>query len=275
MTAAPSMTDIAPTPVVHGARIRSPLARDARRLLRVATWNIHGATGTDRVRCAQRIAAVVAELNADIVALQEVPLGGRDAPDVLATLRDATGWHAVEGPTLDTPARRYGNAVLTRWPVSASRALDLSFGSREPRGALDVDIDHAGETLRIVATHLGLRARERRAQISRLLRAFDRPDLPVILAGDINEWFVWGRALRMLVSHFRAAPAPRTFPSRWPVFSLDRIWIHPGARLVDVHAHRSALARIASDHLPLVAAIRAIDEQTLHDDSQPARAANL
>lgn len=230
--------------------------RDARRALRIATWNIHGATGTDHVRCAQRIADVVAELDTDVVALQEVPLGGRDTPDVLATLREATGWHAVEGPTLDTAARRYGNAVLTRWPVRASRALDLSFGSREPRGALEVDIDHAGETLRIVATHLGLSARERRAQIARLLRAFDRPDLPVILAGDINEWFVWGRALRMLVSHFRAAPAPRTFPSRWPVFSLDRIWIHPGERLVGVHAHRSVLARVASDHLPLVAEIR-------------------
>jgi endonuclease/exonuclease/phosphatase family metal-dependent hydrolase len=224
--------------------------------LRIATWNIHGAIGTDRVRSAQRIADVVAELDADVVALQEVPLGGRDAPDVLATLRETTGLYAVEGPTLDTNARRYGNAVLTRWPVRASRVLDLSFGSREPRGALDVDIDHAGETLRIVATHLGLSARERRAQIARLLRAFDRPDLPVILAGDINEWFVWGRALRMLVSHFRAAPAPRTFPSYLPVFSLDRIWIHPGERLVGVHAHRSALARVASDHLPLIAEIR-------------------
>jgi len=231
-------------------------ATDAQRTLRIATWNIHGATGTDGVRCARRIADVVAELDADIVALQEVPLGGRDAPDVLATLRASTDCHAVEGPTLDTAARRYGNAVLTRWPVRASRSLDLSFHSREPRGALDVDVDHAGETLRIVATHLGLSARERRAQIARLLRAFDRPDLPVILAGDINEWFVWGRALRMLVSHFRAAPAPRTFPSRWPLFSLDRIWIHPGERLVGVHAHRSALARIASDHLPLIAEIR-------------------
>jgi endonuclease/exonuclease/phosphatase family metal-dependent hydrolase len=259
MKAAPLATDLQPAPAVHPARAPSPDRRDARRVLRVATWNIHGATGTDRVRCAKRIAAVVAELDADIVALQEVPLGGRDAPDVLATLREATGWHAVEGATLDAPARRFGNAVITRWPVRASRGLDLSFGSREPRGALDVDIDHAGDTLRIVATHLGLRARERRAQIARLLHTFDRPDLPVILAGDINEWFVWGRALRMLVSHFRAAPAPRTFPSFFPVFSLDRIWIPPGERLIGVHAHRSALARIASDHLPLVAEIRPPD----------------
>ena len=73
--------------------------------------------------------------------------------DTAATplLRTATGCHAVEGPTLDTTARRYGNAVLTRWPVRASRAIDLSFGRREPRGARDVDIGHAGETLPRVA----------------------------------------------------------------------------------------------------------------------------
>lgn len=261
MNTASPVNDFPPTPVVHHASARlldAHATSDKQRVLRVATWNIHGAVGSDRVRCAQRIAAVVAELDADVIALQEVPLGGHGSPDVLATLREATGWHAVEGPTLDTAERRFGNAVLTRWPVLASRGLDLSFGSREPRGALDVDIDHAGDTLRIVATHLGLRAHERRSQIARLLRAFDRPDLPVILAGDINEWFVWGRALRMLVSHFRAAPAPRTFPSRWPVLSLDRIWIHPGERLVGVRAHRSALARIASDHLPLVAEIRPV-----------------
>lgn len=67
--------------------------------------------------------------------------------------------------------------------------------------------------------------------------------------------FVWGHALRMLVTHFRAAPAQRTFPSRLPVFALDRIWMHPADRLIDVTVHRSTRARVASDHLPLVARI--------------------
>ncbi|GAB7523951.1 endonuclease/exonuclease/phosphatase family protein [Paraburkholderia sp. 2C] len=226
------------------------------RVLRIATYNIHGAIGSDGVYMPRRIADVIAELDADLVALQEVPLGGRDAPDVLPMLRDATDMRAIAGPTLDTPERRYGNAVLTRLPVRGTRTLNLSFGKREARGALDVDIASTAGTLRIVATHLGLSARERRAQIASLIAAFDTPALPVILLGDINEWFVWGYPLRALVTHFRAAPAPRTFPSRWPVFSLDRIWMHPVERLIDVHAHRSALARVASDHLPLVARIR-------------------
>ena len=64
-----------------------------------------------------------------------------------------------------------------------------------------------------------------------------------------------GQALRMLVTHFRAALALRTFPSRFPVFALDRIWMHPADRLPDVHVHRSMFARVGSDHLPLVARI--------------------
>ncbi|NQE50695.1 endonuclease/exonuclease/phosphatase family protein [Herbaspirillum rubrisubalbicans] len=223
--------------------------------LKVATYNIHGARGTDGLFSPGRIARVLQEIDADILALQEVPLGGASQVDVLALLREATGLFAVEGPTLQSPTRRYGNAVLSRYPVLATQNIDLSFGSREPRGALDADIDCHGHMLRVIATHLGLKPAERRAQIKRLLQAFDTDQAPVILMGDVNEWFMWGRALRWLVSHFEAAPAPRTFPSRWPLFALDRIWISPRQRLLQVHVHRSPLARVASDHLPLVAHI--------------------
>jgi endonuclease/exonuclease/phosphatase family metal-dependent hydrolase len=223
--------------------------------LTVVTYNIHGAIGTDGLFAPQRIAAVLQEINADVIALQEVPLGGSAGIDVLTLLRDATGFHAVEGPTEDSPRRRYGNAILSRYPIRGTRAIDLSFGSREARGALDADIDYDGNPLRIVATHLGLQPAERREQIRRLLQAFDTDRMPVILMGDVNEWFVWGRSLRWLVSHFDRAPAPRTFPSRWPIFSLDRIWIRPRHRLLHVNVHNTALARRASDHLPLIARI--------------------
>ncbi|HEY4317305.1 MAG TPA: endonuclease/exonuclease/phosphatase family protein [Herbaspirillum sp.] len=225
--------------------------------LTVATYNIHGAVGIDGRFAPERIAAVLREIGADVIALQEVPLGGNGngSVDVLALLREATGLHAVEGPTEDNGWRRYGNAVMSRYPIAATRAIDLSFGSREARGALDADIDCHGNALRVVATHLGLRPAERREQIRRLLQAFDTDRMPVLLMGDVNEWFVWGRSLRWLVSHFKAAPAPFTFPSRWPVFALDRIWIRPRQRLLHVEVHKSALARIASDHLPLIAHI--------------------
>ncbi|MGI4984228.1 MAG: endonuclease/exonuclease/phosphatase family protein, partial [Janthinobacterium lividum] len=176
-------------------------------------------------------------------------------PDVLAFLAQRTGFHAAAGATLCSPARRYGNAVLSRYPVISQRAIDLSFGSREPRGALDADIDCQGRPIRFIATHLGLSAAERRSQVQRLLAAFDTRDRPVVLTGDLNEWFLWGRPLRWLVTHFQHTRALRTFPSRFPVFALDRIWVRPAARLVRVAVHRTAMARVASDHLPLVAQI--------------------
>lgn len=223
--------------------------------LTIATYNIHGAVGTDRRFAPNRVAAVLREVSADIIALQEVPLGGAGMPNVLKILQKATGFVAVEGYTFSVSGRRFGNAVLSRYPIVATRKIDISFGSREPRGALDADISCHGHPLRVIATHLGLRPAERHEQIRKLLQVFDTDLMPVVLMGDVNEWFVWGKSLRWLVSHFQAVPAPATFPSRCPVFALDRIWIRPRHRLVHVEVHATPLARVASDHLPLIAHI--------------------
>ena len=225
--------------------------------LMLTTWNIHGAVGHDGRFDPSRIAAVLKEINADIIALQEVPLGGRHWPNVLHTLERALGLVGVAGPTFDVGGRHFGNAILSRYPILSTRRIDLSFGGQEPRGALDADIYGHGCRMRVVATHLGLRAAERTAQVQRLLQCFDTAAMPVILMGDVNEWFVWGRPLRHLISHFQAVPAPATFPATCPVLALDRIWIRPRRRLVRVGVHRSRLARMASDHLPLLAYISA------------------
>ncbi|MGF6291717.1 endonuclease/exonuclease/phosphatase family protein [Paraburkholderia youngii] len=244
--------------LMHDPGIERPrMTLERERELRIGTYNLHGAVGTDGKFAPERVGEVLAEIDADILALQEVPLGGASSPDVLAVLQRMTGLYAVSGPTFDTPARRYGNAVLTRYPVRAVRTLDLSFRSREPRGALDADIDCNGELWRVVATHLGLASSERRAQVEQVLQSFDTPALPVILLGDLNEWFVYGRTLRRLVTHFHRATALRTFPTRFPLFALDRIWVHPGERLLRVVVHRTALSRVASDHYPLIAHISA------------------
>lgn len=224
--------------------------------LTLVTYNIHGAIGTDGKFSPARIASVLSRLEADIVALQEVPLGGERWPNVLHQLESWLPLVGVEAHTFSVGERRFGNAILTRFPVLETRRINLSLPGREPRGALDADIHCMAQRLRVIATHLGLRASERTHQIERLLEAFDSEQMPVILMGDVNEWFVWGRGLRRLVSHFRSVPAPATFPSVWPVFALDRIWIRPRHRLLSVCVHRDAEARKASDHLPLVAQIR-------------------
>ena len=95
-------------------------------------------------------------------------------------------------------------------------------------------------------------------QVRRLLDAIDATDVgaPTVLAGDVNEWFLWGRPLRWLHDHFSATPAPRTFPAGRPLFALDRIWVRPRSYLQDVRAHASELSSRASDHLPIVAQLR-------------------
>jgi endonuclease/exonuclease/phosphatase family metal-dependent hydrolase len=127
---------------------------------------------------------------------------------------------------------------------------------REPRGALDVEFDCDGRSLRLVATHLGLRPAERRAQIQRILRNVQHAQTgPLVLIGDLNEWFLWGRPLRWLHRHFKRTPAPATFPAHRPLFALDRIWVKPLQALRRIAVHKSARARVASDHLPIAAVV--------------------
>jgi len=97
---------------------------------------------------------------------------------------------------------------------------------------------------------------ERRRQVARLLGLLrDHTDTPLVLLGDFNEWFVGSPLLIRLHRRFGPMPALRTFPSRFPVFALDRIWVQPRASLLDVRVHRSPLALRASDHLPLTARV--------------------
>lgn len=223
------------------------------RCLRLATWNIHAGIGRDRRYDPGRIIAVLLELRADIIALQEVA-SLTEHGEFLGQLRTALAVHVVAGRTLTRHAGEYGNALLSRFPVKASGNIDLTVGNHEPRGAIDARVDVDGRELRVLSTHLGLRPAERRKQVRRILAALD-PDAndPVVLMGDVNEWYMWGRPVRWLRAHFRAAPAPATFPAQRPVFALDRIWARPAQRLREVTVHRSALAHIASDHLPLKA----------------------
>ena len=222
----------------------------------VATWNIHGGVGADGRYDEDRVFDVLREIRADIVALQEVASLEAHG-SFLPRLRQATGYTVVSGPTLTRTRGDYGNAVLSRFHIDKVTRIDLGIPGCEPRGALDVCLDVEGRALRIIATHLGLRPRERRAQVRRLLAAIEQGEPhATVLMGDLNEWYLWGRPVRWLHEHFRRTPAVATFPARRPVFALDRIWVHPAACLTRLARHGSRLARQASDHLPLVAELQ-------------------
>ena len=217
--------------------------------LRVATYNLHGCVGYDDARDPKRIARVIAELGCDTVGLQEVY--GLDE------LASELGMRAVAGPPFVYHGRHVGNALLTRRPVLSFRHYDYTWASREPRSLLDVEIEVGGAPLRVLVGHFGLGWRERRFQIRKLLQllhATPRHERVVILA-DINEWLPLSlRALHKLLGQ---SPGERTFPARWPLFALDRVWVHPKGALLAVEAHRTALAMEASDHLPLRAMVAA------------------
>jgi endonuclease/exonuclease/phosphatase family metal-dependent hydrolase len=223
---------------------------------RVATYNIHRAVGGDGVSDPERVGAVIEEIGAEVIALQEV-VTGRSGRELIHRLRDRLGAEAVSGVTLLRKDAEYGNALLSRYPVRRVARHDLSVRRREPRGALDVVLDAGAFELRVLATHLGLWPYERRRQVRKLLAALEAgPEVPTVLLGDINEWFLWGRPLRWLHVQFQRTPAPATFPARCPLFALDRLWVRPRAALERLAVHATPLARTASDHLPLVATLR-------------------
>lgn len=223
--------------------------------LRVATWNIHGGVGRDRRYNVRRVIDVVRELDADVVGLQEVA-SLEEHGDFLRELKRGTGCHVVCGRTLSRRGSDFGNALLARHPMRKVTQVDLALPGCEPRGAIDVVLEISHAPFRVVVTHLGLRPYERRVQVQRILGIMEREgDLPTVLMGDVNEWYLWGRPLRWLHAHFGSPPARNTFPSRAPAFALDRIWVQPVRWLERLTVHRSALARVASDHLPLVADI--------------------
>ena len=225
------------------------------------SYNVHSCVGTDGRLAPERVLAVLDELRADIIGLQEVgSRSGGTGIDQFAHLAQATGMAAVEGPIPSGHrSGRYGNALLSRLPLLETRLLDLSQAGREPRGAIVARLDlGGGRRLRVVNSHLGLRAAERSRQVGRLLEVLDETDDggPTVFLGDFNEWVPYSWRLRRIRQRFGRAPRPVTFPSTLPVLALDRIWFSPGLTVTRLAAHRSKLARRASDHLPVVADFR-------------------
>jgi endonuclease/exonuclease/phosphatase family metal-dependent hydrolase len=268
--------------------------------LKAVTYNIHRCVGIDRRHDPGRIAAVLREIGADIIGLQEVdtslfyepelPLAGPVSVDrrhpaskapaalypetelqplvaqpelpvrshQLDYLTQSTGCTAVEGLLIERKTGLFGNALLTPHKVLAVRRLDLTVrGGHQRRGALDVDLEVRGKPLRVFVCHLGLTLWERHFQVRRLIKALgpDRKS-PVLMMGDFNLVTSFFPKLRRMTRRLGHVPLVTTFPSFFPLLSLDRIWLQPKASLVSVTAHRSALSRVASDHLPLVGQIQ-------------------
>jgi len=222
-------------------------------VIRVGSFNVHGFVGRDGRRDLPRIAQVINELDCDAIGLQEVD--SRGAASSFTELEELTGMHVIPGVTIAAPDGDYGNVLLTtRRAVDVIRH-DLTVAGREPRGAIEARLDDAaGMAFIMIVTHLGLRRRERRRQVRDLLRICRHSGSdPMVLVGDFNEWWPMARTLRELHREFGRSRAVVTFPSSRPVFALDRIWARPDVAIDNLRTQDTAITRVASDHLPIIA----------------------
>ena len=231
-----------------------PTPRD----LSVASYNIHKGIGADRRRDLGRTAAVIAEIGADILALQEADtrFGTRTGLLDLDQIRRDLGLIAVPLDGVGDAHGWHGNLLLVRNAL-VQEVHQLILPGLEPRGAMVTDMVIAGQPLRIVNAHLGLFPGSSAAQARALIARIDQLEgRPTLLMGDLNEWRGSGRALQTLGRHFQIADARASFPARYPLLALDRMMLSPHGELLDVSAHDSPLARRASDHLPIKARLR-------------------
>lgn len=226
----------------------------------IASYNVHKGIGLDRRFDPARTIAVIREMKADVVALQEASGRFGERISLLDLDRLANECGLVPAPVSGPYGQHgwHGNIILFR-QGTVTAAQQLSLPGVEPRGAVAIDLTLKSGPLRIIAAHLGLLRNSRAKQVEMLLsvaRASD--DRPTLLMGDFNEWRLGKRsALAGLAPEFGPLNATLpSFPSRFPVFALDRVLGKPHDLICGVELHDTPLARVASDHLPIKASVR-------------------
>jgi endonuclease/exonuclease/phosphatase family metal-dependent hydrolase len=223
----------------------------------IASYNVHKCVGIDKRFDPARVAAVIAEIAPDVIALQEVDgrFGRRAGLLDLQSLRRETGLVPVAVPAQGGTHGWHGNLCLVR-EGTVGDMQQVRLPGVEPRGALVVDVNLDAGPLRIVAAHLGLLRRSRAQQAEAILAAISaRADRPTLLMGDLNEWRLGARSslLNFNPTFGPLSVALPSYPSRFPIFALDRILGSPHDLISRIEVHDTALARMASDHLPIKA----------------------
>lgn len=227
--------------------------------LTFASYNIHKAVGSDRRRDPARIIAVLREIDADIIALQEADLRiGQRASVLPRALIDDTHWEIVPVARRPRSIGWHGNALLVRRSIEVLEAQAIDLPTLEPRGAVRADLSVGGLHCRVFGSHLDLSGLRRRAQIKAILAhngALDR-QCPTVLMGDFNQWGLQTGAMQEFGSAWQSLQLGRSFPSRQPLASLDRIVASHDWQILASGVHHSAVAAQASDHLPVWAKLK-------------------
>ncbi len=243
--------------------------------LKIATYNIHkGFSQFNRRVVLHDLRERLRELDADIVFLQEVqgehlrhPQRHTDYPDVPQHefLADEFWAHHAYGMNAVYDAGHHGNAILSRFPIVRSHNRDVSAHRFESRGLLHCEIELEGpRQVHCLCAHFGLFAKGRRIQ-KRALIEYVRSNIPVgaplLIAGDFNDWrnqlspVLEGElGVRDVFDLYEGQPA-RSYPSRMPLFRLDRIYVR-GFSVQQCAVHSGEKWRRLSDHAALSAALK-------------------
>lgn len=220
--------------------------------LTFASYNIHKAVGLDRRRDPERIMTVINELDADVVALQEADLRfGSRAAVLPREVLDEHHWQVAPLSLRPGGMGWHGNALLVRRGITILDAESIALPSLEPRGAMRAHLELEGVEFSVAAMHLDLSGLIRRRQVATVCGAMENTDRASVLLGDLNEWSAGAGALRAFGDDWTVLTPGRSFPSRRPLAALDRIVHSAHWEAGDCHVHHSALAAVASDHLPV------------------------
>jgi endonuclease/exonuclease/phosphatase family metal-dependent hydrolase len=224
---------------------------------RVATYNVHKCKGVDWRVSPARIADVICQIKAEIIAAQEILYSQAE------TISNRVGVPFIFGAARQHEGEPYGNAVFTRFKIISYESYDLTIRMREPRQCLRVSIALMDTNpIHFFAAHLGTSFLERREQARRFVSVeiLQRSEVmgTRIVAGDFNEW-TRGLATQLLSKHLQSADIRMhlkrrsTYPGVLPFMHLDHIYYDSEFYLREMHLHRTRLALLASDHLPLIA----------------------
>lgn len=223
--------------------------------LKVASYNIHKGIGLDRRRDPERIIAVLREIDADVIALQEVDRRFGDRVSVLPRdlIDDHSPWRVAPIRSRPDSMGWHGNALLVRRGIALAEAAVVPLPVLEPRGAIRADLIAGGQRVRVVGMHLDLSGLRRRQQLRTILAHLTRcaGECPTVLMGDCNEWSLKRGSLSEFRPPWQVLAPGASFPTRRPVARLDRIVISPHWQVSEMAVHHSALSARGSDHLPV------------------------
>lgn len=229
-------------------------------MLKVASYNMRKAIGTDRRRRPERTLEVLREIDADVIALQECDrrFGQRQGVITPHMLDEHSPWKAVPFGVRTGSMGWHGNAILVRKDAQVLDHEIIHLPALEPRGAVMADLRINGEALRVVGMHLDLSGLWRRRQAHAILTHLSSSAraMPTVMMGDLNDWSAQSGCLRDFGKDFSFAPTGRSFHARRPIARLDRIMVSRGLSVGDCGVNDSAAARTASDHLPVWAEVR-------------------